>query len=39
VDAPGDSATTHYRVRWLFPSDADPVADATLEVQDGRIAG
>lgn len=39
MDAPGDSATTHYRVRWLFPSDADPVADATLEVQDGRIAG
>ena len=39
MNAPGDPATTRYRVRWLFPSDADPIADVTLEVHDGRIAG
>lgn len=39
MNAPGDPATTHYRVRWLFPSEADPIADATLEVFGGRIAG
>lgn len=38
MNGPGDPAT-HCRVRWLFPSDADPVADATVEVCDGRIAG
>lgn len=39
MNAPGDPSTTHYRVRWLFPSDADPIPDATLEVHNGQLAG